>query len=535
MKPKYALEDLIFETEARGAETGVNSEEMDVYAQLQQKEKDLILAAELGKALLEKNEELTKQLKELTEESSRKIEVLEQERHSSRRKLEIVQEECDSKILELQGDISELKKTLDFRESCIKQIEKDKTQLIEDLSAQNQRLKAQLKECGKNEESLTVQLSSLRDQCNLKKSSLQDHVSNLEILRDEVQILNERKVELERRLAVATEERDALAASLEEGLERIRLLERHTREQDAQIRSTSRELDRIRAANATLGERLDAMNSLDSPRNRSLLNEMECDDDYHVSAYSSLEKEIITNCETLRTICNNLKNRSLSCSDESSDQSMFSDLNLSTVKVGLLTSIVEELESLLNLGESRNSGLDSEFETRLEIELHRAKEALERADKELAEKNEELKARAELIVDLTGKLTIKEAELKTAFEERDLARSDVLNLDKNPNDLVKEARDARDAAMARKGEVELQLARVRIDVLQANSQLMEAVQQKVELSQQLEQWQVDMQCLLDEQMRAKLTKHEKKRAAMIENQNTTNQTSGPRRILSLFR
>lgn len=74
MKPKYALEDLIFETEARGAETGVN-EDMDVYAQLQQKDKDLILAAELGKALLEKNEELTKQLKELTEESSKKIEV----------------------------------------------------------------------------------------------------------------------------------------------------------------------------------------------------------------------------------------------------------------------------------------------------------------------------------------------------------------------------------------------------------------------------------------------------------------------------
>lgn len=36
--------------------------------------------------------------------------------------------------------------------------------------------------------------------------------------------------------------------------------------------------------------------------------------------------------------------------------------------------------------------------------MHRAKEALERADKELAEKNEELKARAELIVDLTGKV-----------------------------------------------------------------------------------------------------------------------------------
>lgn len=74
MKPTYALEDLIFETEARGTENGA-SEDMDIYAQLQQKEKDLILAAELGKALLEKNKELEKQFKEVTEESNRKIEV----------------------------------------------------------------------------------------------------------------------------------------------------------------------------------------------------------------------------------------------------------------------------------------------------------------------------------------------------------------------------------------------------------------------------------------------------------------------------
>lgn len=36
------------------------------------------------------------------------------------------------------------------------------------------------------EEQLTAQLQGLRDQCNLKKSSLQDHVSSLEVLRDEV-------------------------------------------------------------------------------------------------------------------------------------------------------------------------------------------------------------------------------------------------------------------------------------------------------------------------------------------------------------
>lgn len=48
----------------------------------------------------------------------------------------------------------------------------------------------------------------------------------------------------------------------------------------------------------------------------------------------------------------------------------------------------------------------------------------------------------------------------------------------------------RDNAVARKNACEIELAKTRIDVMQVNSQLMEAIQQKVELSQQLEQWQV---------------------------------------------
>ena len=43
---------------------------------------------------------------------------------------------------------------------------------------------------------------------------------------------------------------------------------------------------------------------------------------------------------------------------------------------------------------------------------------------------------------------------------------------------------------------------------QINSQLLEAIQQKVELSQQLEQWKIDMQELLEEQMTKKMKAHE---------------------------
>lgn len=75
MKPKYSLEDYIYEMECRSVEPSVDPDDLDVYAQLQQKEKDLILAAELGKALLEKNEELSRQNEKIAEDYSQKLEV----------------------------------------------------------------------------------------------------------------------------------------------------------------------------------------------------------------------------------------------------------------------------------------------------------------------------------------------------------------------------------------------------------------------------------------------------------------------------
>lgn len=80
-----------------------------------------------------------------------------------------------------------------------------------------------------------------------------------------------------------------------------------------------------------------------------------------------------------------------------------------------------------------------------------------------------------------------EAQLSATIEERDLARSD---LGASGDAALQEARSLRDTALASRNTVQVELARTRIDVLQVNSQLMEAVQQKIELSQQLEQWQV---------------------------------------------
>ena len=58
-----------------GQESNVSDNAEDIYGLLEQKERDLLLAAELGKALLEKNEELSTTNEKMAEEFSSKLEV----------------------------------------------------------------------------------------------------------------------------------------------------------------------------------------------------------------------------------------------------------------------------------------------------------------------------------------------------------------------------------------------------------------------------------------------------------------------------
>ena len=89
----YAVHDLCMtlsqeeefvEKECQGRDEGVvrshetgpeTSGESDIYSQLEQKERDLLLAAELGKALLERNEELQRKADLAQEDFNQRVEV----------------------------------------------------------------------------------------------------------------------------------------------------------------------------------------------------------------------------------------------------------------------------------------------------------------------------------------------------------------------------------------------------------------------------------------------------------------------------
>nr|CAD7195857.1 unnamed protein product [Timema douglasi] len=181
-----------------------------------------------------------------------------------------------------------------------------------------------------------------------------------------------------------------------------------------------------------------------------------------------------------------------SFSEMTSETVPLKEETLQTFKVGLLSETTQNLSTLVNQVLNQRSGRDQNSTDRsveLDEELLRTRDTMNTLQHELDKKIEELKQQTEVVVDLTSKLTIREAELASVTEERDQARADLMDTYLAQDEVVQKAREARDKAMSRKNMVEIQLAKTRVEMMQTSSQLMEAIQQKVGLSQQLEEWQ----------------------------------------------
>ncbi|XP_060654615.1 bicaudal D-related protein homolog isoform X1 [Drosophila sulfurigaster albostrigata] len=493
------LEHYISAMEARR-----NDNEPDVWAQLQQKESDILLAAELGKALLEKNEELVKQQEKLIEDYSGKIEKLEQEKHVLRQKLAIAEDESDQRVLELQSDLNELKDKLQTQDAAIRQAEKEKTILIDELQHQNTRLTEQIQEAHATEMKLSAQIQELKDQYHYRNSSLQEHVNSLESIKTELNLTTGKRQELERRLQHAQEEKESLTSSLEEASDRIHMLERHAREQETKLETTLQALERSQRENNVLSERLGAdTNSM--PGKKSLQFEMECDEEEASFTETGKPSQMWIEARSvyiqLKSLVDSLKvshdddsglNSDISLDLESMDNTMSStdrsegDHIAIEFRQGMLSAMSDELTRLL-----------------LNLDAGNFKKMLDQTRNLVLEQEDEIKRSHQLIQQLEAKVTVTDVELQNVKEERDQARGDLVdNTDRD--ELLTKAQKERDAANERRTKAEVELAKNRVELMQANSQLLESIQQKVELSQQLEQWQMDMQELIDEQMRSKL-------------------------------
>uniref|UniRef100_A0A8C4YJK8 BICD family like cargo adaptor 1 n=1 Tax=Gopherus evgoodei TaxID=1825980 RepID=A0A8C4YJK8_9SAUR len=429
---------------------------------IRQKEKDLVLAARLGKALLERNQDISRQYERMHQELTCKLEHLEQEKHELRRRFENREGEWEGRVSELESDVKQLQDELEKQQVHLREADREKTRAVQELSEQNQRLLDQLSKASEVERQLSMQVHTLREDFREKNSSTSQHIVRLESLQAEIKMLTDRKRELECRLSAMMEENDLLQGTVEELQERVLVLERQSNDKDLQLHQSQLELQEVRLSCWQLQgkvEELSEERSLQSfnTTSTSLLSEIEqsMEAEELEQEREQLRLQLWEAYCQVRYLCSHLRGNDSADSAVSTDSSMDESSETSSAKDVPAGSLRAGLNELKRLIQSVLDGSDSP-------------------------------------------VTLLSVEMTVLKEERDRLRGSAEDKETNEQ-LLKAIRD-RDEAIAKKNAVEMELAKCKIDMMSLNSQLLDAIQQKLNLSQQLEAWQDDMHRVIDQQL-----------------------------------
>nr|XP_020454290.1 BICD family-like cargo adapter 2 isoform X1 [Monopterus albus] len=215
-------------------------------------ETDLILAAELGQALLEKNEELAASL----EQREREVEVLQQEKHVLQRKLEMSELASGQKEAELTADVAALKAELERYHSQGQSRRRDESEQLTQLNNHNQRLVEQLAEAVTLEHALRTELRSLKE--DMEESSFSRTISftQLQNVQAENRVLLERLSHIEEQLKASQEDSDRLRVEREGLRERLTELQVKLKEKEAELEQEQGVVFELRTLNRSLQQRV---------------------------------------------------------------------------------------------------------------------------------------------------------------------------------------------------------------------------------------------------------------------------------------
>ncbi|XP_060541142.1 BICD family-like cargo adapter 1 isoform X2 [Pantherophis guttatus] len=479
-------------------------------SQMRQKEKDLVLAARLGKALLERNQDMSRQYERMYKELTDKLEHLEQEKHELRRRFENKEGEWEGRVSELESDVKQLQDELEKQQVHLREADREKTRAVQELSEQNQRLLDQLSKTSEAERKLSTQVHVLQEDFREKRSSTNQHIVRLESLQAEIKMLRDRKQDLERRLSAMMEENNLLQGTVEELQDRVLILERQSHEKDLQLHQSQLELQEVRLSYRQLQVKMEELNEERSLQDfnstrMSLLSEIEqsMEAEELEQEREQLRLQLWEAYCQVRYLCTHLRGNDSADSAVSTDSSMDESSETSSAKdvpAGSLRAALSELKRLI---QSVIDGTDSPGSRRsdddaLEEQIKQTSED-SRALRELMEgERGKLRQSLEELQQLHSQVTLLSVEMTSLKEERDRLRGSAEDKEMSEQ-LLKAIRD-RDEAISKKNAVEMELAKCRMDMMSLNSQLLDAIQQKLNLSQQLEAWQDDMQRLIDQQL-----------------------------------
>ncbi|CAF3424922.1 unnamed protein product [Rotaria socialis] len=184
--------------------------------QLAIKDRQLILAAKCGKALLEEKDELERQIELMNRDYQQRIDLLEQERHELRLLLEQVQSECDTKVVETNEDKCELRRQLNDLRREQRMHDEQQTQAIRELTEINHKLSQDFQVGCTNESRLQEQLRLLRQQADTASQTNTEQTQDLSKIKQQFDNLHCQYLQLELDHHLLLEEHDTLTHKLDE-------------------------------------------------------------------------------------------------------------------------------------------------------------------------------------------------------------------------------------------------------------------------------------------------------------------------------
>ncbi|XP_066459759.1 BICD family-like cargo adapter 1 [Eleutherodactylus coqui] len=501
------------EEEAEGSGDG---EDPALLSVIRQKERDLMLAARLGKALLERNQDMSRRYEEMQRELTERLEHLEQEKHELKRRFENREGEWEGRVSELESDVKQLQEELEKQQVHLREADREKSSAVQELSEQNQRLLEQLNRATEMEKQLSLQVTVLQEEFREKSMYTSQHISRLESLLAEIKMLSDRKRELEQQLTTIMEENDQLQGIVEELHDRELTLNQQTCAKEIQLGESQLELEELRHSYRQLQMKMEELRDEKSLQHlnstsTSLLSEIEqsIEAEEQEQEREQLRLQLWEAHCQVRSLCCQLRGNESADSAVSTDSSMDESSETSSAKdvpAGSLRTALSELKSLiLSILDTCEAASSRKCEDDgLEEQIKRTSED-SRALRELLQGEQiRMKQTFEELQQLHKQVTLLSVEMTALKEERD----HLLELTQNNEtheQLLKAIKD-RDEAIAKKNAVEMELAKCRIDLMSLNTQLLDAIQQKLNLSQQLEAWQDDMHRVIDQQL---MDKHQK--------------------------
>ncbi|KPM07427.1 Bicaudal D-related-like protein [Sarcoptes scabiei] len=185
--------------------------------------------------------------------------LLEQEKYALRKKLNSIEIEYENKIHDLQADLKSARENLQTRFEINKQNDLENNRLITELSEQNRRLTSELKESSNRESQLEKEILSLKEQCCARRTNFSDHIGQLEGLRDEINLLNNRKRELETKISALNEEKVNISITLDESQYKILSMEKELFEKELGLQNQQKDIEDLRRMNIQYQNKIDSL------------------------------------------------------------------------------------------------------------------------------------------------------------------------------------------------------------------------------------------------------------------------------------